>query len=417
MLFVSEVQVMGHVRGHQFPIKNGTHNLRSSLGYEKVPVWTGNEGIFQNNARNLTRKYQESFHAIGGYNNGPASKKRRETNINSAFNFNNGVPFARRLEDSACSSWGINNNLAFNGRREESSCNIAAFTGSSALARKEEESICHSASFDNEPVLRRVERSNSIVGSSSEVSDHYLSREEIERCSPSRKDGIDLQKETYFRYSYCAFLQTLGMRLQLPQTTIATAMVYCHRFFLRRSHASHDRFFIATSAMFLAAKSEESPRPLNSVLIVSYEICHKNELANFHYSLPNDWFEQYKQQILQAEQLLLTTLDFEIAVQHPYNPLMSVFNKIGLAQTVLINVAWNLVSEGLRSSLCLQFKPQHIAAGAAFLAARFLNVDLSSNQTMWQEFQTTPTILQDVVQQLGELCWWHSPQEFKTLCR
>lgn len=394
---------MGHVRGHQLPIQNGTHNFRFSSGYENVPVWTGNEGIFQNNARNLTRKFQEGFHSTGGYNNGPASKKRRETNFNNSFNFNNGLPFARRLEDSACSSWGINNNLAFTSRREEGSCNITGFTSSSALARKAEDSICNSATFDNEPVLRRVEGSNSIVGSSSEGSDHYLSREEIERCSPSRKDGIDLQKETYFRYSYCAFLQTLGMRLQLPQTTIATAMVYCHRFFLRRSHASHDRFLVATAAMFLAAKSEESPRPLNSVLIVSYEICHKNDLANFHYSLPIDWFEQYKQQVLQAEQLLLTTLDFELTVQHPYNPLMSVFNKIGLTQTVLVHVAWNLVSEGLRSSLCLQFKPQHIAAGAAFLAANFLNVDLSSNQTMWQEFQTTPTILQDVVQQLREL--------------
>ena len=27
-----------------------------------------------------------------------------------------------------------------------------------------------------------------------------------------------------------------------PQTTIGTAMVLCHRFFVRQSHASHDRF-------------------------------------------------------------------------------------------------------------------------------------------------------------------------------
>jgi hypothetical protein len=27
-----------------------------------------------------------------------------------------------------------------------------------------------------------------------------------------------------------------------PQTTIGTAMVLCHRFFVRRSHACHDRF-------------------------------------------------------------------------------------------------------------------------------------------------------------------------------
>ncbi len=43
----------------------------------------------------------------------------------------------------------------------------------------------------------------------------YFSREEIEKNSPSRKDGIDLKKETYFRKSYCTFLQDLGMRLKV----------------------------------------------------------------------------------------------------------------------------------------------------------------------------------------------------------
>ncbi|WRX21234.1 hypothetical protein QQP08_013721 [Theobroma cacao] len=57
----------------------------------------------------------------------------------------------------------------------------------------------------------------------------------------------------------------------------------------------------------------------------------------------------------------------------------------------------------LRSSLWLQFKPHHIAAGAAYLAAKFLNFDLASSNNIWQEFQTTPAILQDVSQQLMEL--------------
>lgn len=57
----------------------------------------------------------------------------------------------------------------------------------------------------------------------------------------------------------------------------------------------------------------------------------------------------------------------------------------------------------LRSSLWLQFKPHHIAAGAAYLAAKILNLDVASYQYIWQEFQTTPAILQDVAQQLMEL--------------
>ncbi|XP_073114198.1 cyclin-T1-3 isoform X2 [Elaeis guineensis] len=231
----------------------------------------------------------------------------------------------------------------------------------------------------------------------------FMSRGEIERCSPSRKDGIDPVLETHLRYSYCSYLQSLGMRLELPQTTIGTAMVLCHRFFLRRSHACHDRFLIATAALFLAAKSEETPCLLNSMLRASCEISQKQEFAFFPYLLHSDWFEQYREKVIETEQMILTTLDFELDVQHPYAPLSSVLDKLGLSQTVLLDVAWNLVSEGLRSSLWLQFKPHHIAAGAALLAAKFLNYDLAFHQSFWHEFQTTPSILQDVSQQLMEL--------------
>ncbi|KAF7837268.1 cyclin-T1-4-like isoform X1 [Senna tora] len=231
----------------------------------------------------------------------------------------------------------------------------------------------------------------------------FMSRDEIDRCSPSRKDGIDVLHETHLRYSYCAFLQNLGMRLELPQTTIGTAMVLCHRFFVRQSHAFHDRFLISTASLFLAAKSEETPRPLNNLLRVSSEILHKQDFTLLSYLLPVDWFEQYRERVLEAEQLILTTLNFELNVQHPFDPLTSVLNKLGLSHTVLVNLALNLVSEGLRSSLWLQFKPHHIAAGAAHLAAKFLNMDLAAYQNIWQEFETTPSVLQDVTQQLMEL--------------
>lgn len=53
------------------------------------------------------------------------------------------------------------------------------------------------------------------TGVGEEVDVSVLSRDEIERCSPSRKDGIDKYTETRLRYSYCAYLQSLGMRLDL----------------------------------------------------------------------------------------------------------------------------------------------------------------------------------------------------------
>lgn len=44
----------------------------------------------------------------------------------------------------------------------------------------------------------------------------------------------------------------------------------------------------------------------------------------------------------------------------------------------------------LRTSLCLQFKPHQIAAGAIFMAAKFLKVKIPSNgEVWWQEFDVT----------------------------
>ncbi|KAF6154246.1 hypothetical protein GIB67_036464 [Kingdonia uniflora] len=348
-------------------------------------------------------------------------------NINSNYISNNGNPHGNFLGHTYSGSGSHNdqNAVPFMKKRKFSD---SGWEGYSERPYQELNTIGNNPSTSNSsfPVPTRPHvyaarvPTGGIKRSRAELEDNvvFMSKDEIERLSPSRKDGIDSLRETHLRYSYCSFLQNLGMRLELPQTTIGSAMVLCHRFFVRRSHVCHDRFLIATAALFLAAKSEETLRPLNDVLRASCEICHKQDLSFFPSLLPVDWFEQYRDRVTQAEHMILTTLDFELNVQHPYVPLTSALNKLGLSQNVLLNLALNLVSEGrsieqcsmvaalpswLRSSLWLQFKPHHIAAGAAYLAAKLLNFDLASNQRMWQEFETTPSILQDVVHQLTEL--------------
>ncbi|KAM0936887.1 putative cyclin [Dioscorea sansibarensis] len=233
----------------------------------------------------------------------------------------------------------------------------------------------------------------------------YFSRREIEENSPSRKDGIDLKKETYLRKSYCTFLQDLGIRLKVPQVTIATAIVLCHRFFLRQSHAKNDRRTIATVCMFLAGKAEETPRPLKDVILVSYEIMHKKDPLAVQRIKQKEVCDQQKELIQLAERVVLSTLGFDLNVHHPYKPLVEAIKKFKVAQNALAQVAWNFVNDGLRTSLCLQFKPHHIAAGAIFLAAKFLKVKLPSDgeKFWWQEFDVTPRQLEDVSNQMLEL--------------
>ncbi|KAH7373626.1 hypothetical protein KP509_17G065700 [Ceratopteris richardii] len=236
-------------------------------------------------------------------------------------------------------------------------------------------------------------------------SNWFFPREHIEKNSPSRKDGIDLKKETYLRKSYCTFLQDLGMRLKVPQVTIATSIVFCHRFFLRQSHAKNDRYLIATSCMFLAGKVEETPQKLCDVIFLSYEIRNKKDPTAVQRIKQKDVYEPQKELVLLGERMILTTLGFDLNIHHPYKPLVAAIKKFKVAQNALAQVAWNFVNDGLRTSLCLQFKPHHIAAGAIFLAAKFLKVKLPSEgeKVWWQEFDVTPRQLEEVSNQMLEL--------------
>lgn len=43
----------------------------------------------------------------------------------------------------------------------------------------------------------------------------YVTRDEVERGSPSRRDGVGAAKEAELRATYCSFIRDVGLRLQL----------------------------------------------------------------------------------------------------------------------------------------------------------------------------------------------------------
>ncbi|KAI8553158.1 hypothetical protein RHMOL_Rhmol06G0323100 [Rhododendron molle] len=224
----------------------------------------------------------------------------------------------------------------------------------------------------------------------------YFSRKEIEDDSPSRLDGIDMKKETYLRKSYCTFLQDLGMRLKVIQSCKCC---------IELCNFTGNYLTIATVCMFLAGKVEETPRPLKDVILISYEIINKKDPAAVQRIKQKEVYEQQKELILLGERVVLATLGFDLNVHHPYKPLVEAIKKFKVAQNALAQVAWNFVNDGLRTSLCLQFKPHHIAAGAIFLAAKFLKVKLphDGEKVWWQEFDVTPRQLEEVSNQMLEL--------------
>ncbi|XP_072980122.1 cyclin-T1-2-like [Typha angustifolia] len=233
----------------------------------------------------------------------------------------------------------------------------------------------------------------------------YFSQEDIENKSPSRKDGIDLKKESELRLLYCLFIRDVGMRLKLPQVTIATAVMFCHRFYLHQSHAKNDWQTIATVCIFLASKVEDTPCGLDYVVRVAYETIYKKDPVATRRIYQKDVFQKQKALILIGERLLLTTIRFDVKVQHPYKPLFGALKKLGITQKDVRQVAWNFVNDWLRTSLCLQYKPHYIAAGSLFLAAKLHNIRLPSERgyVWWHEFDVSPQQLQAAIQQMTEL--------------
>ncbi|CAA7024339.1 unnamed protein product [Microthlaspi erraticum] len=225
----------------------------------------------------------------------------------------------------------------------------------------------------------------------------YCTREEIEANSPSRVDGIDIKQETFHRWSYSTFLQELGQRLKVPQKTIATSIVLCQRFFTRQSLAKNDAKTISMICLFIAGKLEGSPKQAGEVIAVGYRILHNKEPSR-------EAYEKIKGNVFTGEKLVLSTLGFDLEIEHPYEIMFDWVKrtvKVERDANRLYQAALNFVNDGLRTSLCLQFKPNQIAAAALYLGSSFVKVKLpcDGEKVWWQEFDVTKRHLGEISDQ------------------
>ncbi|KAN0042323.1 hypothetical protein ACTFIV_004886 [Dictyostelium citrinum] len=216
--------------------------------------------------------------------------------------------------------------------------------------------------------------------------------------------GIELKLEIAYRRASAAFIQDVGIKLKMPQLTIATAISYFHRFFIRHQLKDHDRFVVATACLFLAGKVEETPRKLDDVIKVSYMIKNKKKEGDKMVAITQQEHNNLKIKILQNEHLILTTIAFELAVEHPYKYLLEYMKSIQGSKN-LCQVAWNFVNDSLRTSLCLHYPPDLISYASIYLATRFLNYQLitENKKEWWEMLGIKFEVLEDISKQILDL--------------
>eukprot|EP00003_Mantamonas_plastica_P020438 TRINITY_DN329_c0_g1_i10.p1 TRINITY_DN329_c0_g1~~TRINITY_DN329_c0_g1_i10.p1 ORF type:complete len:311 (+),score=94.73 TRINITY_DN329_c0_g1_i10:1306-2238(+) len=167
-------------------------------------------------------------------------------------------------------------------------------------------------------------------------------------------------------------------------------MVYFHRFYVVKSFKRFERHITAITCMFLAAKVEESPRPIREMIITCYAKQHPGKKR---LEPEGETFWEYKDKILMLERILLQVLDFDMSVTHPYAALLSYSKGIPDGKKVA-QVAWNFINDSLRTTLCLQFEPEQVAAAAIYLASKYLKMTLpngADNKPWFRHFMIMKT--------------------------
>ncbi|CAH7666387.1 cyclin-like protein, partial [Phakopsora pachyrhizi] len=147
------------------------------------------------------------------------------------------------------------------------------------------------------------------------------------RSTPSRLVGIDWESENFLRGRAISWVIRISVSLQLPQLIIATASVYLHRFYMRKSVRRYSPKVMSATALFLATKVEEVPRKLEYIVREYLRIGHNGDEIQPGNLTPDN------SEILYFEGILLQTLCFDLAVYHPYTTLIQTVKNIHISNS------------------------------------------------------------------------------------
>ncbi|XP_014663348.1 PREDICTED: cyclin-T-like isoform X2 [Priapulus caudatus] len=218
--------------------------------------------------------------------------------------------------------------------------------------------------------------------------------------SPSRRCGIDAEKELSYRQQAANLIQDMGQRLNVTQLCINTAIVYMHRFYMFHSFTKFHRNRIAATALFLAAKVEEQPRKLEHVIQVAHMCLNRDGKAKPLDTKSEEYLEQ-AQQLIGNENTLLQTLGFDVDIFHPHKHVVNCCQLVrGMRSTKdLAQTSYFMATNSLHlTTFCLQYKPTVVACVCIHLACKWAKweIPLSSEGKQWWWYVDKSVTEQDV---------------------
>ncbi|KAK7136860.1 hypothetical protein R3I93_017045 [Phoxinus phoxinus] len=219
-----------------------------------------------------------------------------------------------------------------------------------------------------------------------------FTREQFEN-TPSRRCGVEPDRELSYRQQAANLIQDMGQRLNVSQLTINTSIVYMHRFYMLNSFTKFHRNIISPTALFLAAKVEEQPRKLEHVIKVAHACLNPQDPP---LDTKSNMYLQQAQELVLLETIVLQTLGFEITIEHPHTDVVRC-SQLVRASKDLAQTSYFMATNSLHlTTFCLQHKPTVVACVCIHLACKWSNweIPVSSDGKHWWEYVDRAVTLQ-----------------------
>ncbi|XP_056244634.1 cyclin-T2a isoform X1 [Seriola aureovittata] len=220
----------------------------------------------------------------------------------------------------------------------------------------------------------------------------FFTREQLE-TTPSRRCGVEPDRELSYRQQAANLIQDMGQRLNVSQLTINTAIVYMHRFYMHHSFTKFHRNIISPTTLFLAAKVEEQPRKLEHVIKVAHACLNPQEPP---LDTKSNAYLQQAQELVILESIVLQTLGFEITIDHPHTDVVKC-SQLVRASKDLAQTSYFMATNSLHlTTFCLQYKPTVIACVCIHLACKWSNweIPVSTDGKHWWEYVDSSVTLE-----------------------
>uniref|UniRef100_A0A672YFK5 Cyclin-K n=1 Tax=Sphaeramia orbicularis TaxID=375764 RepID=A0A672YFK5_9TELE len=224
--------------------------------------------------------------------------------------------------------------------------------------------------------------------------------------TPSQSEGLDPATEARYRREGARFIFDVGTRLGLHYETLATGIVYFHRFYMFHSFKQFPRYVTGGCCLFLAGKVEETPKKCKDIIKTARSLLNDIQFAQFG--------DDPKEEVMVLERILLQTIKFDLQVEHPYQFLLRYAKQLkGDKNKVqkLVQMAWTFVNDSLCTMVALQWEPQIIAVAVMYLAGRLCKFDIQewtsklSSRRWWEQFvhDVPVEVLEDICHQILDL--------------